>query len=67
MATFVKKAVSVIVAIAVFKIPVYVQAVQKENTICTVITAVLKTVKVKSVNEIQKNVVIVELYLWEKI
>ena len=66
MAIFVKTTVSVIVAIAVHKIPVYVQAVQKENTICIVIAAVLKTVKVKYVIETQENVVHVELDLWEK-
>ena len=59
--------VSVIVTIAVHKIPVCVQAVQKENTICTVIRALPKTVKVKSVIETQENVVNVELYLWDKI
>lgn len=66
MAIFVKKTVSVIVAIAVYKIPVYVQAVQKENTIYIVITAVPKTVKVKSVKETQENVVNVKLDLREK-
>ena len=66
MAILVKKTVSVIVAINVHKIPVYVQAVQKENTICTVITAVPKTVKVKTVIETQENVVNVKLDLWEK-
>ena len=59
--------VSVIVTIAVQKIPVCVRAVQKENTIFTVIRALPKTVKVKSVIETQENVVNVELYLWEKI
>lgn len=66
MAIFVKKTVLVIVAIPVYKKPVYVQAVQKENTTCTVITAVPKTVKVKYVKETQENVVHVELDLWEK-
>ena len=67
MAIFVKKTVSVIVAIDVYKITVYVQAVQKESTICTVITPVPKIVKVKSVKETQENVVNVKLDLWEKI
>ena len=66
MAIFVKKTVSVIVTITVHNIPVYVQAVQKENTICTVITAVPKTVKVKSVIKTQENVVNVKLDSWEK-
>lgn len=67
MAIFVKKIVSVIVAIAVYKKRVYVKAVQTENTECTVITAVPKTVKEKSVKETQENVVNVKLDLWEKI
>ena len=65
MAIFVKKTFSVILTIAVHKIPVCVQAVQTENTI--VIRAFPKTEKVKYVIETQENVVNVELYLWEKI
>ena len=46
MAIFVKKTVWVIVAIAVNKIPVYVQPVQKENTIYIVTKPVQYIVKV---------------------